>query len=104
MLCILCEFFSIYIYTIFQYINFKLELLDSVRPEFHGFTVQSCVDGRETLRFSGWQRFCHAFLSVAASAGILLLSLLCSTGIFYGRFALNDKVSDVGKVPLSTST
>ena len=68
-----------------------------MRPTFYGSTVQSCVDGRETLRFSGRRRFTHIFLSALATASVLILSLICTTGIFYGRFALNEKVSELGK-------
>eukprot|EP01036_Dinobryon_divergens_P022747 gene22747-31035_t len=71
---------------------------DCVRPEFYGSTVQSCVDGRETLRFSGWRRFFHVFLSALATASVLILSLICTTGIFYGRSALNEKVSELGGI------
>ena len=71
-------------------------LLDCVRPEFYGSTVQSCVDGRETLRFSGWRRLFHVFLSALTTASVLILSLICTTGIFYGRSALNEKVSELG--------
>ena len=69
-------------------LNLLVEISE-VRPEFRGYPVQSCVDGKDALRFSGRRRAAYSALSLCASTAMVLLSLICTAAIFYGRFVLD---------------